>query len=80
LYTSRWQNLDRVAEVVTESHEEGHLPSQPAVSTLQDIDFFSKKKNSGSKGISTENTESKAIKPVGHERRHTQNRRGRNPV
>jgi hypothetical protein len=33
-------NLDRVAEVVTESHEEGHLPSQPAVSTLHDIVFF----------------------------------------
>jgi hypothetical protein len=32
-------NLDRVAEVVTESHEEGHLPSQPAVSTLHSIVF-----------------------------------------
>ena len=30
-------NLDRVAEVITESHEEGHLPSQLAVSTLQYI-------------------------------------------
>jgi len=28
-------NLDRVAEVITESHEEGHLSSQLAVSTLQ---------------------------------------------
>jgi len=29
-------NLDRVAEVITESHEEGHLPSQLAVSTPEE--------------------------------------------
>jgi len=29
-------NLDRVAEVITESHEEGHLSSQLAVSTPEE--------------------------------------------
>jgi hypothetical protein len=59
-------NLERVAEVIAESHEEGHLPSQSAVSTLQDIVFFLKIRIQNETELLQKNEESKAIKSVGH--------------